>query len=120
MTARGQALGAWAHLVTALRVAENRLAQPSWYDAANALNDLMEVYVTSRAVRVHRAHDDEVGTFVFPRSSPPSPGARDCFTTSTTPSPTIPDSPGTPMPPASGTPFAAARSPHRRRCREKP
>ncbi|OXM72806.1 hypothetical protein CF166_13345 [Amycolatopsis sp. KNN50.9b] len=53
LTARGQALAAWAGLIITLQAAAQHLVQPSWYDAAAALEELMDVYLASRAVRVY-------------------------------------------------------------------
>ncbi|MFT7835713.1 hypothetical protein Q5530_06155 [Saccharothrix sp. BKS2] len=66
LAARGQTLGAWARLVTTLRTAATRLTEPSWYDAASALNQLLDVYLADRAIRSHPTHDDGLGTLIFP------------------------------------------------------
>ncbi|MET8850942.1 hypothetical protein [Amycolatopsis sp. NPDC004625] len=66
LAARGQALTAWAGLTTTLQAAAQHLFQPSWYDAAAALEELMDVYLACRAVRVYPAHADELGSLVYP------------------------------------------------------
>lgn len=66
LAARGLALTAWAQLIATLRTAAQHLVQPSWYDAAAALHDLMEVYRANRAVKVHAIHADNAEVFVFP------------------------------------------------------
>lgn len=66
LAARGQAITAWARLVTELRTAETHLTQPSWYDAASALNQLLGVYLASRAVRIHTTDSDGVAALIFP------------------------------------------------------
>ncbi|MEU5839186.1 hypothetical protein ABZ820_36780 [Streptomyces diacarni] len=50
LSARGLTQSAWSRLVEDLRTAQHQLAQPSWYSPAAALNDLLEVYLASRAV----------------------------------------------------------------------
>ncbi|MYS82030.1 hypothetical protein [Embleya scabrispora] len=59
LSARGLAQGAWARLVTALRVAATRLTEPSWYEPAAALNDLLAVYLASRSI--HAPTDSPTG-----------------------------------------------------------
>ncbi|WP_143204968.1 hypothetical protein [Streptomyces sp. CB02009] len=50
LSARSLAQSAWAKLVTTLNTAQAHLDQPSWYNPADALNDLLKVYLTSRSI----------------------------------------------------------------------
>lgn len=54
LSARGLAQSAWSRLVTSLQTARTHLDQPSWYDPAGALGDLLDVYVASRSVHTVR------------------------------------------------------------------
>lgn len=55
LSARGLAQSAWSRLVTSLQTARTHLDQPSWYDPAGTLGDLLDVYVASRSIRTTRA-----------------------------------------------------------------
>ncbi|MGX1678173.1 hypothetical protein ACWIFK_08470 [Streptomyces althioticus] len=61
LSARGLTQSAWARLVEDLRTAQRQLAQPSWYSPAAALNDLLEVYLASRAVHTRMGTSAEPG-----------------------------------------------------------
>lgn len=50
LSARGLAQSAWSRLVTTLQTARAHLDQPSWYDPAGALADLLDAYVASRSI----------------------------------------------------------------------
>jgi hypothetical protein len=50
LSARGLAQSAWSGLVTTLNIAQAHLDQPSWYNPAGALNDLLRIYVASRSI----------------------------------------------------------------------
>ncbi|WP_307160584.1 hypothetical protein [Streptomyces rishiriensis] len=50
LSARGLAQSAWSRLVTTLTIAQTHLDQPSWYNPAAALNDLLHIYVASRSI----------------------------------------------------------------------
>ncbi|MBY8882900.1 hypothetical protein [Actinacidiphila acidipaludis] len=50
LSARGLTQSAWSRLVTSLQTARTHLDQPSWYDPASALGDLLDVYVASRSI----------------------------------------------------------------------
>lgn len=51
LSARGLTQSAWSRLVTTLQTAQLHLGQPSWYNPAGALNDLLDVYLASRSVQ---------------------------------------------------------------------
>ncbi|MER8186978.1 hypothetical protein [Kitasatospora sp. NPDC094015] len=55
LSARGLAQSAWSRLVTSLQNARTHLDQPSWYDPAGTLGDLLDVYVTSRSIHTAQA-----------------------------------------------------------------
>ncbi|MBZ6135450.1 hypothetical protein [Streptomyces olivaceus] len=61
LSARGLAQSAWSRLVENLRTAQHQLAQPSWYSPATALNDLLQIYLASRAVHTCTAAPAEPG-----------------------------------------------------------
>ncbi|MFF1872806.1 hypothetical protein [Kitasatospora herbaricolor] len=50
LSARALTQSAWSRLTTSLRTARAHLDQPSWYDPAGALGDLLDVYVASRSI----------------------------------------------------------------------
>lgn len=55
LSARGLAQSAWSRLVTSLQTARTHLDQPSWYDPAGTLGDLLDVYIASRSIHTARA-----------------------------------------------------------------
>ena len=55
LSARGLTQSAWSRLVTSLQTAHTHLDQPSWYDPAGALANLLDVYVASRSVHTIQA-----------------------------------------------------------------
>ncbi|MGW4221705.1 hypothetical protein ACWEJZ_32435 [Streptomyces bacillaris] len=59
LSARSLTQSAWARLVTTLNAAQAHLDQPSWYNPANALNDLLEIYLASRSI--HAPTHDSAG-----------------------------------------------------------
>ncbi|MFJ9893542.1 hypothetical protein ACIQPR_09430 [Streptomyces sp. NPDC091280] len=52
LSARGLTQSAWSRLVTTLNTAQTHLDQPSWYNPASALNDLLQIYVASRSIHI--------------------------------------------------------------------
>ncbi|WP_406278768.1 hypothetical protein OHT93_37885 [Streptomyces sp. NBC_00191] len=52
LSARGLTQSAWSRLVTTLNTAQTHLDQPSWYNPAGALNDLLSIYVASRSIHI--------------------------------------------------------------------
>ncbi|MFD5200484.1 hypothetical protein ACFWM7_10100 [Streptomyces sp. NPDC058375] len=50
LAARGIAQAAWLRLTTRLHRAAAHLAEPSWYEAARTLADVLDIYSASRAV----------------------------------------------------------------------
>ncbi len=59
LSARSLTQSAWAKLVTTLNAAQAHLDQPSWYNPADALNDLLEIYLASRSI--HAPANDSTG-----------------------------------------------------------
>lgn len=59
LSARSLTQSAWAKLVTTLNAAQAHLDQPSWYKPAEALNDLLEIYLASRSI--HAPANDSTG-----------------------------------------------------------
>ncbi|MFK8843626.1 hypothetical protein [Streptomyces sp. Ac-502] len=51
LSARSLTQSAWSKLVTTLNTAQAHLDQPSWYNPADALHDLLQVYLTSRSIQ---------------------------------------------------------------------
>lgn len=50
LSARSLTQSAWSRFVSALHTAQAHLDQPSWYDPASALNDLLQIYLASRSI----------------------------------------------------------------------
>ncbi|MET8956799.1 hypothetical protein [Streptomyces sp. NPDC004533] len=59
LSARSLTQSAWSKLVTTLNAAQAHLDQPSWYNPADALNDLLEIYLASRSI--HAPANDSPG-----------------------------------------------------------
>ncbi|WP_437080833.1 hypothetical protein [Streptomyces sp. enrichment culture] len=59
LSARGLAQSAWSKLVTSLNAAQTHLYQPSWYSPADALSDLLQIYLASRSI--HAPANDSPG-----------------------------------------------------------
>ncbi|MEV4207813.1 hypothetical protein [Nocardia salmonicida] len=55
LSARGLAQAAWSRLAASLHAVRAHLDQPSWYDPAGTLNEILNVYVASRSVHVSTA-----------------------------------------------------------------
>lgn len=51
---------AWARLTRQLRLAHTRLGEPSWYHAAAVMDDIVDLYRTTRSVRAFRREADDV------------------------------------------------------------
>ncbi|MET9142079.1 hypothetical protein [Streptomyces parvulus] len=64
LSARSLTQSAWAKLVTTLNAAQAHLDQPSWYNPADALNDLLEIYLASRSIHAP-AKDSSTGLTVL-------------------------------------------------------
>ncbi|WP_406337515.1 hypothetical protein OG987_42645 [Streptomyces sp. NBC_01620] len=59
LSARSLTQSAWSKLVTTLNAAQAHLDQPSWYNPADALNDLLQIYLASRSI--HAPANDSPG-----------------------------------------------------------
>ncbi|MDQ1013214.1 hypothetical protein QFZ82_007699 [Streptomyces sp. V4I23] len=59
LSARSLAQSAWSKLVTTLHAAQTHLDQPSWYNPAEALNDLLQIFLASRSI--HAPANDSQG-----------------------------------------------------------
>jgi hypothetical protein len=53
LSARALTQSAWSKLVTTLHTAHAHLTEPSWYNPAESMNDLLEIYLASRSVYGH-------------------------------------------------------------------
>lgn len=66
LSARALTQSAWSKLVTTLHTAQAHLAEPSWYNPAKSLNDLLEIYLASRSVYGHTAVAPGVAALINP------------------------------------------------------
>jgi len=66
LSARSLTQSAWSRFVTTLNVAQAHLDQPSWYDPAAALNDLLQIYLTSRSIHTRTADTQGITALVSP------------------------------------------------------
>jgi len=66
LSARALTQSAWSKLVATLHTAQLHLAEPSWYNPAKSLNDLLEIYLASRSVYGHMPVAPGVATLINP------------------------------------------------------
>ena len=71
LSARSLTQGAWSRLVTTLQNARAHLDQPSWYDPAGALNDLLQIYLVSRSIHTRRSDSDGLTVLISPSVEAP-------------------------------------------------
>lgn len=71
LSARGLTQSAWSRLVITLRTAQQHLDQPSWYNPAAALNDLLQVYLASRSIHTCPPSSNGLSALISPTLEAP-------------------------------------------------
>ncbi|MBS2966697.1 hypothetical protein KGA66_26915 [Actinocrinis puniceicyclus] len=71
LSARGEAQAAWSRLVTTLRTGQAHLDQPSWYNPAGALNDLLQIYLASRSIHAGAGGSHGIAVLINPTVEAP-------------------------------------------------
>ncbi|GAB3741971.1 hypothetical protein [Nocardiopsis nanhaiensis] len=71
LSARGIAQASWSRLVTTLHIAQRHLGQPSWYNPANALNDLLQIYLASRSIHTPTSNPQGFTALISPTVEAP-------------------------------------------------
>jgi hypothetical protein len=65
LSARGTTQAAWSRFIVGLNTAASDLAEPSWYQAADALNRVLDVYQASRTIHSHVSAPESTGIEVL-------------------------------------------------------
>jgi hypothetical protein len=71
LNARSLTQSAWSRLVTTLQSARTHLDQPSWYNPAGALNDLLQIYLASRSIHTRPSGSGGLTVLISPSVEAP-------------------------------------------------
>ncbi|WP_143676296.1 hypothetical protein [Streptomyces sp. TLI_146] len=71
LSARSLTQSAWSKLVTTINAAQAYLDQPSWYNPADALNDLLQIYLASRSIHTPASDSPGLTALISPAVEAP-------------------------------------------------